>query len=340
MNKNKSQAKRFPERAVPAFLRCVVLAPSFTGRGSVILTRTAAAVASQSDLLVINKVRFSPFPSLSPKLTPPSLCDFPADRLGPSRRRFARGDEARRGPDARPRPDAVHLRQDGRRSRRRRRVDRGGVDERHGRQKVMHGPVLYFRACVCNNVATFAIIVSMCLEIPKTCRVGHHKMAVGFVVCDRRNTEEMPRRSGDAAALDTDYSEVDATSPLLPHPATQSAAPSGARRHRQPRRPNNDDDDDEADVEQQQQQPLSGDESLDDGETAYARLRWAVASLIIASFIAVVLWLALGGGSSARDRCRNRDPGFPGQDQVGYAGPTPTVSLSFFPEQRLMRRRN
>lgn len=138
----------------------------------------------------------------------------------------------------------------------------------------------------------------------------------------------MPRRSGDAA-LDPDYSEVDATSPLLPHPATHSAAPSSARRHRQPRRPNNDDDDDDdgADVEQQQQQLLSGDESLDDGETAYARLRWAVASLIIASFIAVVLWLALGGGSSAHERCRNRDPGFPGQDQVGYAGPTPTVSL-------------
>ena len=146
----------------------------------------------------------------------------------------------------------------------------------------------------------------------------------------------MPRRSGDAAVPDPDYSEVDATSPLLPHPAT--AAPSSARRHRQPRRPNNgDDDDDEADVEQQQQQLLSGDESLDDGETAYARLRWAVASLIIASFIAVVLWLALGGGSSAQERCRNRDPGFPGQDQVGYAGPTPTVSLSL---HCLMRRRN
>lgn len=46
------------------------------------------------------------------------------------------------------------------------------MDERHGRQKVMHGPVLYFRACVCNNVATFAIIVSMCLEIPRLVESG------------------------------------------------------------------------------------------------------------------------------------------------------------------------
>lgn len=138
----------------------------------------------------------------------------------------------------------------------------------------------------------------------------------------------MPRRSGDAAALDPDYSEVDATSPLLPQPATHSSARRSGGGHRQPRRPNNNDD--EADVEQQQL--LSGADNLDDSETAYARLRWAVASLIIASFIAVVLWLALGGGSSAQEeRCRNRDPGFPGQDQVGYAGPTPTVrvSLSF-----------
>lgn len=136
----------------------------------------------------------------------------------------------------------------------------------------------------------------------------------------------MPRRSGDAAALDPDYSEVDATSPLLPHPANHSAAPSARRGgggHRQPRPTSIDD---EADVEQQKLL-LSGDDSLDDGERAYARLRWAVASLIIASFIAVVLWLALGGGSSAQERCRNRDPGFPGQDQVGYAGPTPTVRL-------------
>lgn len=136
---------------------------------------------------------------------------------------------------------------------------------------------------------------------------------------------------------------MDATSPLLPHPATQPlpapAAPRGpstkARRPRQPRlaaskqsRRQDDEDynynyNDVDDWEQGLEDP----QGLDDGETAYARLRWAVATLIIAAFLAIILWLAVGGGAtSAQDKCRNTDPGFPGHDQVGYAGPTPTVS--------------
>ncbi|GAA5868433.1 hypothetical protein JCM3774_005376 [Rhodotorula dairenensis] len=140
----------------------------------------------------------------------------------------------------------------------------------------------------------------------------------------------MARRGDTARGSD---SEVDATSPLLPHPATHSApapapaAGSSARRQRQPRlvadNTTNDADDDDQDPEQGLLDGTSG--FLDDGETAYARLRWAVATLIIASFLAIVLWLAVGGGAtSTQERCRNKDPGFPGHDQIGYAGPTPT----------------
>ncbi|GAA5985595.1 hypothetical protein JCM10908_007034 [Rhodotorula pacifica] len=129
----------------------------------------------------------------------------------------------------------------------------------------------------------------------------------------------MARRSDPAGA---DDSETDVTSPLLPHPATQSAgaATSTSSRRQQQRQHRSTTDDLENGDE-----PIAGEDARDDGETAYARLRWAVASLIIASFLAIVLWLAIGGGAvSEQDKCRNRDPGFPGEDQVGYEGPTPT----------------
>lgn len=121
-------------------------------------------------------------------------------------------------------------------------------------------------------------------------------------------------RHADARTTETD-SDADATSPLLPQPATAATARRQSLHGRtHASRRSAEDPDPE----------LAAEEQLDDGETAYAKLRWIVSSLIIAAFIAIILWLALGD-AGARSSEGYRDPGFPGEDEVGYEGPTPTV---------------
>lgn len=124
-----------------------------------------------------------------------------------------------------------------------------------------------------------------------------------------------------------DPSQDDASSPLLRHPTRSRRALNDEEAARTPDPHSYRDADIDAYAEETD--AAEGEDADGRGLTASARRRWTVATLILlaAGVAAVVYFVTRGdeGACGTGRRCRNRDPGFPGEDEVGYEGPTPTV---------------